>query len=397
MVDLWKFVREIERDVMEYRHHIHRNPELSLQEFETAAYVESILKTVEGLDVIRRISPTGILAEVHGTGEGKPRCIALRGDMDALPGEERADVSYKSERPGVVHSCGHDMHTALLLGAARIMAACKGCFAGVVKFFFQPAEEVLAGALQFIETGALENPRVDAAVGIHVFSEHDAGIISARKGPLLASADSLSIEIQGCQSHAAHPHTGRDAIVIASQIVGALQTLSSRVVSPTDPVVVTIGQFNGGIARNIIAGSVKMEGTIRTVSPDTREQIHESLKKMVCAIADGMGGKAVVTIKRGSPPLICDNSLVDRLEKVTERLLGKGKFFTAPNPSMGGEDFAFISEKVPGLFIRLGCRKPGGPVTQGHSVDFYADDSAIAPGLAVFVGVAMDGMGVPFR
>jgi len=393
-LNLLNFVREIEKDVVEYRHHIHRNPELSLQEFETADYVESILKTVAGIDSVRRISPTGILAEIKGTGPGESRCIALRGDMDALPGEEKADVPYKSTRPGVVHSCGHDVHTALLLGAVRIFAGYKNKFAGTAKFFFQPAEEVLGGAVQFLEAGALDDPRVDAAVGIHVFPDLDAGIIASRKGPMLAAADGLSIEILGRQSHAAHPHTGRDAIVIACQVVGALQTLSSRFVSPTDPVVVTIGQFNGGIAGNIIAGSVKLKGTIRTVRPETRENVHSELKKLVCAVAEGMGGSASVDIARGTPPLTCDEGMVDRLQNVTEKLLGPGRYVSLPDPSMGGEDFAFITEKVPGLFIRLGVKKPGGPVTPGHSEEFYADDSALAPGLAVFAGTALDFLGV---
>jgi len=392
-LNLLNFVREIEKDVVEYRRHIHRNPELSLQEFETADYVESILKTVAGIDSVRRISPTGILAEIKGTGPGESRCIALRGDMDALPGEEKADVPYKSTRPGVIHSCGHDVHTALLLGAVRIFAGYKDRFAGTVKFFFQPAEEVLGGAVQFLEAGALDSPRVDTAVGVHVFPDLDAGIIASRKGPMLAAADGLSIEIRGRQSHAAHPHTGRDAIVIACQVVGVLQTLSSRFVSPTDPVVVTIGQFNGGIAGNIIAGSVKLKGTIRTVRPETRENVHSELKKLVCAVAEGMGGSASVDIARGTPPLICDEGMVDRLQNVTEKLLGPGRYVSLPDPSMGGEDFAFITEKVPGLFIRLGVKKPGGPVTPGHSEEFYADDSALAPGLAVFAGTALDFLG----
>ncbi len=396
-MDLWKSVREIEEDVVAYRRSIHENPELSLKEFDTADFVESVLKKIEGIDSIRRISPTGILAEVRGRKQGEGRCIALRGDMDALPGDEMADVPFKSKRPGVVHSCGHDVHTALLLGAARILARHRDMFAGTVKFFFQPAEEVLGGAIQFLGAGALENPKVDAAVGIHVFSEHDAGIISSRKGPMLAGADGLTIGVKGCQSHAAHPHTGRDAVVIAGQVIGALQTISSRFVAPTDPVVVTIGQINGGIARNIIAGSVTLEGTIRTVKPETRDRVHREIEKMVPALAEAMGGSAVVDIQRGTPPLVCDDGLVDRLQAVTEKLIGKDRYMSLPDPSMGGEDFAFIMEKVPGLFIRLGVKRPGGPVTPGHSVDFFADESAIAPGLAVFAGMALDFLGVPLE
>ncbi len=336
-MDLWKSVREIEEDVVAYRRSIHENPELSLKEFDTADFVESVLKKIEGIDSIRRISPTGILAEVRGRKQGEGRCIALRGDMDALPGDEMADVPFKSKRPGVVHSCGHDVHTALLLGAARILARHRDMFAGTVKFFFQPAEEVLGGAIQFLGAGALENPKVDAAVGIHVFSEHDAGIISSRKGPMLAGADGLTIGVKGCQSHAAHPHTGRDAVVIAGQVIGALQTISSRFVAPTDPVVVTIGQINGGIARNIIAGSVTLEGTIRTVKPETRDRVHREIEKMVPALAEAMGGSAVVDIQRGTPPLVCDDGLVDRLQAVTEKLIGKDRYMSLPDPSMGGE------------------------------------------------------------
>lgn len=397
MSEIWSHVHAIENDVVRYRHDIHSNPELSLQEYETADYVESVLKSIDGIDVIRRVSPTGILAEINGRGSGEPHYIVLRSDMDALPGEEQACVPYRSKRPGVVHSCGHDMHTALLLGTARIVAKYKDRFAGMVRLFFQPAEEILKGAMQFIEAGALENPHIEAAIGIHVMVDLYAGTIGTKKGPMLASADKFAIHIEGRQCHAAHPHMGCDAIVIASHIVTALQTLSSRMTAPTDPVIVTVGQFNGGIAHNIVAGSVNMEGTIRAVNPTTRKKLHEAIEKLAISTASGMGGKATVNIEVGTPPLICDETLVNRLCSITTKLLGSDKLVIMPQPAMGGEDFAYITEKIPGLFLRLGIRKPGGAITPGHSVDFYADDSAIAPGLAVFAGTALETMGIEIQ
>ena len=297
MKDYLEKALEIYEDVTEWRRHIHQNPELSFQEYETSDYVEKLLRSF-GYEP-RRVGGTGLVAELAGT-RGKGPTIALRADMDALPGEERTHLPYASRKPNVMHSCGHDVHTAILLGVAALLPKLKDRFFGNVKFFFQPAEEGLGGAKTFVEAGELNG--VSGVAALHVMSDYEVGSIALKRGVALAATDRLSIRVKGCDAHGAQPHRGVDAVVLASHIVVALQSLVSRTISPLDSAVVTIGKMHGGLAPNIIAPEMILEGTLRTLSRQTRSVLLARMEDIICGIAKNMGGEASLEVIDGTPP-----------------------------------------------------------------------------------------------
>lgn len=381
--------REIRGDVVAWRRRIHENPELSFQEFETAAFIEGLLKS---FDVpVRRVGATGLVATIEG-GLTNPtsKTIALRADMDALPGEELSGLPFASKRRGVIHSCGHDVHSAILLGVARLLPRFKDKFAGKIKLFFQPAEEILGGAKTFVEAGELDD--VDGIAALHVMTDYEVGSIAYRRGVGLAASDQFRVVIKGKSSHGAQPHRGVDAIVIASQVIGALQTLVSRTLPPLDSAVITIGKIQGGVAPNVLADEVVLDGTLRTLSKQTRLIFIQKIESIVCGIASSLGGEGAVEFLQGSPALVVADEWVDRLLRVAPRSIPESHIHELPEPSMGGEDFAFMLEKVPGVFWRLGARTPGGPITFTHSSTFVVDEEAIPYGIAITCDLALDAM-----
>ena len=387
-MDLLKLAAPVESDVKEWRHHLHRHPELSGHEEQTAAFVEKVLREI-GVDEVRRAGKYNVIALVRGAHPGP--IVGLRADMDALPVSEESGVEFASENPGVMHACGHDAHTAMLLGAAKVLCTMRSELHGTVKFFFQTAEEILGGAKEIIEAGEVteKDPPVCMA-GLHVNPNRPAGTIAVRRGASSASSNGMEITITGRQGHGAHPDQCIDPIPAAAQVISSLQQLVSRQLAPADSAVVTIGTIHGGLKSNIIAPEVKMTGTIRTIKPQVQKDLFEAIPRVVKLTAEALRCKGEVTIKIGTPVLMNDDATFDRYLAVAEQVFGKENITWLENCSMGGEDFAFYTEKVPGTMFRLGTGFAGKKNAPLHSPLFKADESAFVYGVAMHVGFALD-------
>ncbi len=387
-MDLLKLAAPVESDVKEWRHHLHRHPELSGHEEQTAAFVEKVLREI-GVDEVRRAGKYNVIALVRGAHPGP--IVGLRADMDALPVSEESGVEFASENPGVMHACGHDAHTAMLLGAAKVLCTMRSELHGTVKFFFQTAEEILGGAKEIIEAGEVteKDPPVCMA-GLHVNPNRPAGTIAVRRGASSASSNGMEITITGRQGHGAHPDQCIDPIPAAAQVISSLQQLVSRQLAPADSAVVTIGTIHGGLKSNIIAPEVKMTGTIRTIKPQVQKDLFEAIPRVVKLTAEALRCKGEVTIKIGTPVLMNDDATFDRYLAVAEQVFGKENITWLENCSMGGEDFAFYTEKVPGTMFRLGTGFAGQKNAPLHSPLFKADESAFVYGVAMHVGFALD-------
>ncbi len=380
----------IEEDVRTWRRHFHANPELGMETENTAAYIEKVLAEI-GITNVRRCGKTGVLALIEGAKPG--RCIGLRGDIDALPVQERNDLPYRSTVDGVMHACAHDVHAACLLGAAKLLYNRRNELSGSVKLFFQPGEEVLSGAVAMIEDGAMENPKVDAIYMIHGYTETEAGTIGLRKGPALASAQPIKITVKGSQGHAARPHACVDSILIASNIVSNLQSIVARELSPLEPGVVTIGTIHGGTVSNIIPEYTYLEGTVRTFSKETSKHILDSIKRIAENTATTFRGTATLEAGFGIPPIINSDEMYTKLHALFCKTFGKEKVIDIPQPVMGGDDFSLFMDHAPGAHIRLGVAVKDAYNAPLHSPDFYVDESCLPYGVAILASVALDELG----
>ena len=388
----------IAEKVTAWRHDIHSHPELSFQETRTAKLVADHLKSL-GLEVQTGVGGNGVVGILRG---GKPGpVVALRADMDALPVVELVDVPYKStvrttyngQDVGVMHACGHDMHTAILMGTAEVLAGMKAQIPGTVKFFFQPAEEAppVGGAGPMIAAGVMDHPKVDAVFGLHV-GPGAMGSVSASVGGITAAADTWKVIVHGRQTHGAFPSTGVDPIVIGAQIVLAYQTIISRQVDlSTAPAVLTVGAFNGGLRENIIPDSVVMIGTLRTYDAAMRKSIQERMVRTAEEIAKSAGATADVKVVNGYDITKNDTTLTDRMMPTLKRVVGADKF-SIGRPSAAGEDFSRFAELAPGMFFNLGVT-PQGVDPRGavnHSPLFQGDDKALPVGVRLMTSVALD-------
>ena len=400
-----ELAQEIEAEVIAWRHHLHENPELSNQEEQTAAYVAEHLREL-GIEVQTGVAGHGVVGLLRG---GKPGpVVALRADMDALPVTEQTGLPYASKvkveyggkEIGVMHACGHDAHVAILMGAAEVLAGVRDDLAGTVKFIFQPAEEGAWpapqwGAKLMISEGVLENPKVDAIFGLHVWSSMPSGVIGLRPGPVMASSDFLRITVTGKQTHAAAPWAGIDPITVSSQIILGLQTVASRQVNILGtPSVVSIGTIDGGDRNNIIPDEVVMTGTIRTYDPEVRAAYHAKVTRTAEKIAAAAGAKAEVYIgdDTGYAATVNHEELAEEMRDVLERVAGKGKLVTN-NLSTGSEDFSFFQKEVPGVFFFLGVTPEGqdpAKAAANHSPLFIVDDAALKTGVRAMAQVAAE-------
>lgn len=388
MRDVHEVINQYWDKVKEHREWFHRHPELSHEEAGTAAYIAKVLKEI-GLEPKTNIGGYGVTALIKGRGPGK--CVGLRADFDALPVTECTGLPYASENPGVMHACGHDTHAAMLLGAAYVMNELKDEFDGCVKLIFQPAEEDAAacGSKAMIEDGVLENPHVDAVFGQHVWPTMDVGKIGIRNGAMMASSDRFFITIHGKNAHGSQPDAGIDAIVIASQVVTALQSIVSRNVGPLDSAVVTIGVMRGGTRYNIIADTVELEGTCRNLNPEVRNKMPERIENIVRGVTEGMGGAYDFRYLRCYSPTVNDPKQFELVCDAIKETGGDDLLVIPENSALGGEDFSFYCEKRPCAFWWLGCHDPEKPFFPIHSGGFYAEERALPIGMEVMVRSAL--------
>ncbi len=386
-----KEIQKREAEIIRIRRFLHMNPELSNQEFETANLISSKLLSL-GLEVKNGIAKTGVSGLLRGAGPGLT--VGVRADMDALPIQEMTNVSYKSLNPGVMHACGHDIHMAIALGTAMIMTSLKDQINGNIKFIFQPAEEGAphgeeGGAKLMIEEGVLENPPVQAILGLHVWPEN-SGQVSYSAGPIMASSDWFQVIIEGKSSHGARPHEGIDAIAIASQTIVSLQSIVSRSIDPTDPGVITIGKIEGGTKANIIAERVTIEGTIRTLSEANRSKIPRLIEDVVSGISRSFGANSTFQLKKGAPPLYNHPDLASILSPTLSRVLGEWNIHPS-KPQMVAEDFSYFSHIIPGFYFFLGAKDPNKPsLAPLHSPYFNPDEKSISIGIKLMCHLLLD-------
>jgi amidohydrolase len=375
-------------EVIESRRHLHANPELSYQEFNTARYVADQLRSF-GITVTEGIATTGVLAEISGRNPDK-KSIALRADLDALPIVESNKVPYKSKVKGVMHACGHDVHTASLLGTAKILNNVKEDFEGTVRLLFQPGEEKNPGGASYmIRDGALQNPQPSGIIGQHVFPLLPVGKIGFREGMYMASCDEIYLKVLGKGGHAAAPDLAVDPILIASHIIIALQQVISRNANPKQPTVLSFGKIIGEGATNIIPDEVTIAGTFRAMNEAWRASALEKIKKMAEGIAEGMGGKCEVDISVGYPYLENNPELTRRIRKAAESYVGTENVVDI-DITLGAEDFAFYSQVIPASFYRLGTSNPAKGITSYvHTPTFNIDEDAlkIGPGLMAWMAI----------
>lgn len=393
-MSLLKRASEIEQEMIDIRRKIHENPELSFEEFETTALLEKELQSY-GIETRRNGDQTGVIGILKGAKPGK--VIGVRGDIDALPVPEATGLPFASKVDGVSHSCGHDINCTTVLACARLLSELKDDLCGTVKFIFQPAEEKLNGALSMIKNGVMENPKMDAIICVHTWPEMPGGSIGVRRGSMFASSDTFKITIHGRGGHAAHPHKSIDPVVVAGYLLTQLQTIVSREVAPLDSAVVTVGKMVAGTANNIIPSEVVLEGTVRTLTKETRKKIQESITRIATHTAEGLNATATVEYFIGGPPLVNDDYLNDLISEATVELLGEDKLLQVPLASMGAEDFAEYMEYIPGAAIRIGTYDER-PESKGalHSSTIVFSEKSIMAGAVMLAGTVFKFTGSDF-
>lgn len=378
-MDLEKRVNEIFDEIVAIRRDFHMYPELSQQEYRTSNKICEYLSNW-GIEHIKGVAKTGVVAIIRGKKEGIT--VGARADIDALPISEVNDLPYKSLKEGVMHACGHDVHTAIHLGVAKILKEMEDELEGNVKIFFQPAEETVGGAKPMIEEGHLNNPKVEYMLSLHVLPQLDAGYVQLKYGKLNASSNEFNIRVIGKSSHAAYPEESIDPVVVAAQIVLGLQTIVSRNISPLNSVVVTIGQIHGGVKNNIIPGEVTISGTLRTLDEETRNFAMKRMREIAENTARSHGAKAIVDFEEGYPVLINDDEVVDVLRDLAEETLGRDKVSFKEFPSLGADDFAFFLKKTRGAYYFLGCgNKSKNWTAPIHNEHFKVDEECLKIGI----------------
>ena len=376
----------LDDQVIAWRRQIHAHPELGFQEHATSALVEREL-TRAGI-ATQRIVTTGIVGLIEGGRPGKT--LALRADMDALPLPERSGEPFSSTIPEVMHACGHDAHTAMLLGAAVSLASERARLAGRIKFIFQPAEEGPGGAKPMIEAGVLEHPHVDAAIMIHVLPLLESGVVGWRTGPMMASADEFRLDVRGRGGHAASPHLGVDTIPIAAEIVTALQRIASRELDPLESVVLAIGTIRGGYRSNIIADRTEIAGTVRCFNEGLRATIPQRIERIARGVCSAHGAQCTLHYEMGYPSVQNDTRLANLTADILRDAPGIANVVELPVPRMGAEDFAYFAQVVPGCMLRLGVGAPGErDPAMLHSPEFRLDERSLRTGVAVFRELAL--------
>lgn len=389
-MDTMELVKAQEQEMIQMRRHIHQNPELSNQEFQTTKLIQEKL-TEYGVEIADIGLKTGVVGVLKGRFPGKT--LAIREDIDALPMKELTGLPFASASDGVCHSCGHDIHTTVLLYTAKILSALKDELHGNVMFLFQPAEENGSGAKQLIDCGFDKVLKPDAFVGLHVAPKLNAGCIGLKDGAASASSDMFQIRVTGKGGHGAHPENCIDPVAISGYVLTQLQTVISRENHPVYPGVMTIGSIHGGKANNVIPDFVEMAGTLRSLNPESRQAMQDAIDRIVKCCAEAMRGHGEVTWEKGMPPLVNDETVIDRLQAAAEKTIGADHVVTIQNPSLGSEDFSYLfPEYGPGAQFRLGSGNNTDPNTRHglHNSKNVFDDSCLMAGASVLVQFARD-------
>ncbi|MFC7394910.1 M20 metallopeptidase family protein [Scopulibacillus cellulosilyticus] len=360
--------------------HLHQHPELSAEEYETQAFIKSEL---DRLDIPYKVlAKTGLCAEIHGSQPGKT--ILLRSDIDALPITEQTNLEYASKVKGIMHACGHDAHTTIGLGIATLLQERKSELKGTVKIMFQPSEEVHpGGAKRMIEEGILENPRVDAAIGIHSNPYLSPGQFEVKDGYMLANSDRIFMSLIGKGGHAAAPQQSVDAIAMAGQFISGIQNIVSRQVSPLDHAVITIGKINGGYTSNVIADKVDLAGTVRSITKEAQDTIEEKIEALLKSVADYWGGSYTYEYKRGYPAVWNDPSMTELVKETAESCFGKESIVELEKPYMSGDDFTYLAQAVPSVFVYWGSGIDGKEKFPWHHPKFEVNLSSLKYAVAL--------------
>lgn len=394
--DLKRDVDEMLPGVIADRRHLHEHPELGMQEHETAKFVADRLAALGVEDIRTGISETGVTGLIHGTGSGPGagKVVLVRADMDALPIREENDVDYRSRHDGVMHACGHDAHTAILLGVARVLVDRRAQFAGTVKLCFQPCEETgPGGARWMIEQGVLEDPPVDACFGLHVWQNEPVGDVLVGDGPVMAASDRFEVTVQGKGGHGAMPDRCVDPIVVGMAIVNALQTIVSREVDPTESAVVTVGEFHAGEAPNVIPDTATIRGTVRTFTPEVQDHIERRIVELAEGIGAAMRARVTAAYRRGVPATVNDPAMAAIARRAAIEVVGE-EHVRPQVPTMGGEDFSHFLRERPGCYFFVGTNNAERGLVWGHHhPKFDIDEEALGIGVETMVRTLMGYLG----
>lgn len=383
--EIIELVDRIEEEMIGWRREIHMNPELGFEEEETAELISRVLTELK-IPHQTGVAGTGVVGLIGDSGP----VIGIRADMDALPIQEQGEKEYISRNAGKMHACGHDGHVATLLGLAKAAVELGDKLEGRIKLIFQPAEEGPGGAKPMIEAGALAEPEVDYMLALHIWNDLEVGAVGTRTGGFFASSDEFDLDILTESSHGASPHEGNDAIVVASEIVQALQSVVSRNIDPTDSAVITIGRIEGGYRRNVIADKVRLEATIRALNSEVRELLEKRIKEIIDGIASTYTADYDLDYRELYPPLINDNLVAEKIKKSAEEMLGAEKFIEIEKPTLGAEDFAYFLQEKPGAMFLVGGRNEGkGIDAPHHHPDYDFDEAALKTGLKVMLNTAL--------
>jgi len=383
--ELLALARGLKPWLVDVRRQLHRNPELGLEEHETAAAIQAWLQE---LGIPSRRQGTAVIALIQGANPG--RTVALRADMDALPIREEGHGAYCSQKAGLMHACGHDAHMAIQLGAARLLQGHREGLRGNVKLLFQPAEETDGGALAMIRAGCLEDPRVDRVYGLHVMPQLPVGSVELKKGVLMGASSTLTLRILGRSAHGASPETGIDAVMIAANVVLSLHALVGRCVSPLEELVFSVGTIHGGVTSNILAESVEMKATLRTTNLGVRDDFLARVRTLVEDLPRVFGGSGELEVRHGYEALVNHDQAVDAIEATAKDLLGSDRITWKEKPSLGVEDFAYFVKERPGAYYHLGCGNEAAGVTAPlHSARFDIDEDCLMIGAAMQAALAM--------
>lgn len=386
MAEIEYLIEQITPAVRKFRRELHMNPEPAFKEIETAARVVSQLQQIANIEIRKDVAGTGVVATIGAEKSGP--CVGLRADMDCLRMQEKNSFAHASAREGLMHACGHDGHTACLVGAALVLGGMQEELAGPVKFIFQPAEENHGGAKVMLDEGALENPRVDAIFGLHGTTDLPLGSIGLRGGPMMAASKYFTITIHGRGCHAASPHAGIDPVLIGSQIICSAQSIVARNISPLEPGLISIPKFTGSTAPNVIPEVVILEGTLRALSNSSRELLERRLRELVEQTAAAYGGTAEIAYHGGYPLLDNHQESVAFVQGVAAGFIPEEKIDSSYPPSMGAEDFAFYLENIPGAFFWLGLQPEGERLPSLHHPHFDFNDDAIPTAIRLHCEIA---------